>query len=555
MQRWSSLVRTISGGGRTAEFEDPKPDENRTLFQAFEWYLPAPPTDGGLPNASHYDTLTALLPHLSALGISHIWIPPGCKATSVHDNGYGIYDLWDLGEFDAKNNGKPPRTKWGHKAELEAFCATAKELGIEILWDAVLNHKASPDGKEVSWGVKVDPHDRTKTISKPYELETWTKFTFPGRGTKYSDMKYNWKHFSGVDYDSRRKDHGIFKLIGEGKRSDWAHDVSKELGNYDYLMFADLDHSHPSVRTDIFNWGSWITSLLDLGGFRLDAIKHYSLSFLADFLSHLETTTSQGKKLFFVGEFWDSDVNTLLKVIKRCHGRLNLFDVQLVYTFSDFSKGRLHDLTAIFDGSLVQRDHDHAVTFVANHDTQETQSLAAPVEEWFIPLAYALILLRHNGGTPCVFWGDVFGIHGPRPRLPACGGKLARLVAARKLYAHGPQRDYLDREDCIGWTRLGHRSKANGAGLAVIMTNSWDRGSKRMFVGHRHIGERWRDILGWEDREVVIDSKGFGTFPVGHRSVGVWTHEKAPDFEKITRFSFPRLGHSAAAPDPKMLPV
>jgi alpha-amylase len=48
-------------------------------------------------------------------------------------------------------------------------------------------------------------------------------------------MKWNWTHFTGVDYDSRKKDHGVFKFVGDGKRSDWAHDVSKELGNYDYL--------------------------------------------------------------------------------------------------------------------------------------------------------------------------------------------------------------------------------------------------------------------------------------------------------------------------------
>ena len=186
-------------------------------------------------------------------------------------------------------------------------------------------------------------------------------------------------------------------------------------------------------------------------------------------------------------------------------------------------------------------------TFVSNHDTQETQSLAAPVEEWFIPLAYSLILLRDQCGTPCVFWGDVFGNHGPRPRLPACGGKLARLVAARKLYAYGPQQDYFDVEDCIGWTRLGHKSRSNGTGLAVIMTNSWDRKSKKMFVGHLHAGEKWKDVLGWEDREVLIDSRGFGNFPVGCRSVGVWTDETAPDFDKVHRFTFPRLGHSSAS--------
>ncbi|KAK5194161.1 hypothetical protein LTR92_006501 [Exophiala xenobiotica] len=317
-------------------------------------------------------------------------------------------------------------------------------------------------------------------------------------------------------------------------------------------MFADTDHSNSAVRADILNWSSWITSNLELGGMRLDAIKHYSLAFLHDLIRHLDANAPKGKDLFFVGEYWDADTATLEKVTQKFQGRLNLFDVQLVYNFSDFSKGRNWDLKAVLDGSLVQRIPKHAVTFVGNHDTQETRSLAAPVEEWFIPLAYALILLR-EGGTPCVFWGDIFGNHGPRPRLPACGGKLARLIAARKLFAYGQQRDYLDSEDCIGWTRLGHKSKSKGAGLAVVMTNSWDRRSKRMFVGQKHAGERWRDTLGFEDKQVIIDNLGYGRFPVGHRSIGVWTDEKAPDFERVSRFTFPRMGH--AVPPITTLPV
>lgn len=77
--------------------------------------------------------------------------------------------------------------------------------------------------------------DRTKHVSDPHEIETWTKFTFPGRGATHSDMTYDWTHFSGVDYDSRKQEHGIFKFIAPGKRSDWANDVSKENGNYDFL--------------------------------------------------------------------------------------------------------------------------------------------------------------------------------------------------------------------------------------------------------------------------------------------------------------------------------
>ena len=122
------------------------------MFQSFEWYLPGP-ADSLAGTSSHYALLTDLLPHLSSIGITHLWLPPGCKATNAQDNGYGIHDLWDLGEFKAKRS---RRTKWGTREELNTFCEKAHQLNIGVLWDAILNHKAGADGKEVSQGVKVD---------------------------------------------------------------------------------------------------------------------------------------------------------------------------------------------------------------------------------------------------------------------------------------------------------------------------------------------------------------------------------------------------------------
>lgn len=168
-----------------------------------------------------------------------------------------------------------------------------------------------------------------------------------------------------------------------------------------------------------------------------------------------------------------------------------------------------------------------------NHDTQETQSLEAPVEPWFVPLAYALIFLRANCGYPCVFHGDLYGIQGPRPRHPSCGGKLPRLVLARKLFAYGRQHDYQDHPNCIGWTRLGDPAHSEGTGLAVVMNNSWRCLQKRMFVGRQSAGQRWTDILGWAWGEVVIDEHGEGVFPVGPRSVGVWVNSAAKERARV----------------------
>ena len=105
---------------------------NETLMQYFEWYLP---NDG-----KHWQRLAADAPELAQKGISKIWLPPAFKATHAGDVGYGVYDLFDLGEFDQKGT---IRTKYGTKADYLAAIASLKENGIEPLADVILNHKAA----------------------------------------------------------------------------------------------------------------------------------------------------------------------------------------------------------------------------------------------------------------------------------------------------------------------------------------------------------------------------------------------------------------------------
>ena len=46
-----------------------------------------------------------------------------------------------------------------------------------------------------------DLADRNIEISRPLTIDGWVGFDFPGRGEKYSSMKYHWQHFTGVDWD------------------------------------------------------------------------------------------------------------------------------------------------------------------------------------------------------------------------------------------------------------------------------------------------------------------------------------------------------------------
>jgi alpha-amylase len=105
--------------------------------------------------------------------------------------------------------------------------------------------------------------DRTKNVGDVVEISAWLGFTFPGRKEKYSDMTWHWDHFTGTDWvahlvlgaltlqDEKTKKKAIFRILGDGKY--WASSVDKEKGNYDYLMFADIDHAHPEVLFSC-NW-------------------------------------------------------------------------------------------------------------------------------------------------------------------------------------------------------------------------------------------------------------------------------------------------------------
>ncbi|KAK1749339.1 alpha-amylase [Echria macrotheca] len=505
---------------------------NKTILQSFEWYLPH------VPSRPHWRLLTSLLPSLSTLGITSVWIPPACKAARPEGNGYDIYDLYDLGEFDQKGS---RATKWGTKSELVTLGDVAAQNGVGLLFDAVLNHKAGADFVQEVVATRVDGADRRREVGGKEKIVAWTGYRFPGRGERYSNLKWGRQHFTGIDWDHGTRKKGVWRF--EGK--EWAGDVDEELGNYDYLMFADVDHKHPDVRRDLFNWAGWLSRQVKLGGMRIDAVKHYSFSFLRDFVRHIDKNVD--RDWFLVGEYWREDSEFLARYIEFMDHRISLFDVQLVSNFSRlslmFEKG---DLRTVFDDALVVWKPDNAVTFVVNHDTAEGQSLETPVAPYFIPLAYALILLRANAGLPCVFWADLYGSFGQHPKPdhsnfvpPTSGGAvLPRLMLARRFWAYGSQYDYFDAPSCVGFTRLGHPSQSGGDGLAVVMTNGWEYASKRMFVGQHHAGEVWTDVLRWCPGRVVIDGDGWAEFPVTCRSVSVWVNCAAQNREFVDGYVF-----------------
>jgi len=491
---------------------------NGTMMQFFHWYYP---DDGKL-----WDEAKGKAKDLAGLGITALWLPPPTKGKDgAKSSGYDAYDLYDLGEFHQKGS---IRTKYGTKEGYVAAIKALQEVGITVYADVVLNHKGGADEKERIPVIRVNPGNRNELI-EPLEIEAYTKFTFPGRKGKYSSFVWDWHCFSGVDCAADLNESGVFKIRNEYGQG-WEDVVGSEFGNFDYLMFADIEFRNPAVRDELKRWGEWFFKEAPFGGVRLDAVKHMSPEFVAEWLDHLRALKTD---LYAVGEYWaPEDLPTMLEYLKATQGRIALFDAPLHNNFFQAAaKGKDYDLTCILKNCLLEANPLLAATLVDNHDTQPLQTLETPVPTWFKPLAYALILLR-EAGYPCVFYPDLYGAHyvgkgkdgqDHEVWLEECP-HLEQLLTARKQYAYGRQRDYFDLPNCIGWTREGTGEQA-GSGCAVVLSNG-DEAKKKMEVGKAHAGKVFVDLLGVRKEEVSIGPEGWGEFPVSGGSVAVWVEKK-----------------------------
>ncbi|KDN51315.1 glycoside hydrolase family 13 protein [Tilletiaria anomala UBC 951] len=122
-----------------------------------------------------------------------------------HGNG-DAYDLSNFGEYIKNSNAENAETriKYGTEDQLEVTMKTLRENGI---------------------GIYLDVNDR------PYEgtadqIKGCTKFKFPGHAGKYSDFKWSFQSFIGVDWDDKKQGKRMFRVAG--RRKMWAQNVDGE---------------------------------------------------------------------------------------------------------------------------------------------------------------------------------------------------------------------------------------------------------------------------------------------------------------------------------------
>ncbi|TCI91842.1 alpha-amylase [Tenacibaculum sp. M341] len=378
----------------------------------------------------------------SNAGIDAIWLPPVSKAQNgPFSMGYDPFDYFDFGEYDQMGS---VETRFGSKTELLSLINSAHNVNLSVIADIVINHNS---------GGELEPNPYTGT---PY----YTDFN-PLSGKFYR---------SNADFhpnNVRQSDSGVF-------------------GGY-----PDLSHSQPYVQDWLWkkpeSVAKYYMNEIGFDGWRFDYVKGFEPWVVKEWKNEVGG--------FSVGEYWDGNAATLDWWSSQAE--VSAFDFACYYRMLDAFEG--NNLNRLNDDMLLKRNPRKAVTFVANHDTDEIFNGKM--------LAYAYIMTHE--GYPTVFYQDYEEWLNKE--------RLNNLIWIHNNLAGGSTNVlYTDTDEYIA-KRNGH----NNDGLIVYInnSNSW----KERWVETNWSSKRIKDYTGHSGWQPVTQSGKWVKIEVPPKSYSVWS--------------------------------
>ena len=450
---------------------------NGVLMQGFYWDVPQ--TTSG---QTWWQVLGSKATELNAAGITALWLPPAYKGSGINDVGYGVYDRYDLGEFNQK--GTVP-THYGTLAQLQSCIAALHGKGIQVYEDMVMNHLTSADAQE-------------QFSYNGTNYNVYTSFTYPGRANKYSTYQWHYYNFNGTQ---QAPNNGWYQW------NPWDFQPYANGDAYDNLLGSEIRYADQNQVTETIKWGNWMTTTLGLDGYRLDATKHMLTSFVNGWLDNVKGSSGR----FAVSEAWFRNLSDLNNYASATGGRTSLFDVPLHYTFQNMSNGNgSWDMRGLQFAGFTEANGALSVSFVDNHDTDQSGgALYSPVANLKM-LAYAYILTREKG-YPCVFYKDYYNY--------GLGAQIKTLIGIRKANAYGASYEYtsVDDADYYAYSRAGDSTHK---GLMLILNDG--SGSRSQGITSPFKNATLTDKTGNYGGTVTTDGNGYGNFPVQARSWSAW---------------------------------
>lgn len=228
---------------------------------------------------------------------------------------------------------------------------------------------------------------------------------------------------------------------------------------YPYFFF-DVEQAHISTQTAYNDWTKWLWSNVGIGGFRMDAVKHFPASFVGQLINSLYSNAPSIRPSMVVGEHftfdagvlagWVNEVNSYLSQPVKDAIKVRTFDFHLRDNLRVATESFGYDVRQIFNSGMVHAASASpfsVVTMINNHDFryQDVYHNVNPI------LGYAYILTNNQIGLPCVFYPDYYGAtlkmdDNSTLVVPSLKTEIDALIDAHRDYIYGAnQTDYLSR--------------------------------------------------------------------------------------------------------------
>ncbi|MCR5470106.1 alpha-amylase [Xylanibacter ruminicola] len=639
---------------------------NDVMMQAFYWNVPV---DEAGRNGSWWNTLRSKASEMKSSGITAIWTPVPSKGNwGITDNGYGIYDHYDLGNYYQKGT---TETRFGSRAELESMISTMHQSPkISVYSDVVLNHVYSSDeNEEVNPAVKAyvfgEAHGEQ---NKPYPANE-IRWVIPNAATGdyYIQIKgyglpwnesstqrgydlmirwdnsnisssYNWEYEPNNGNGSFNNFPGSGRIIRghmenhsdideykihvsskhdieirlSAKREDGSNwvDAGSMLGYYPVAVWYNgtnlanttlqartntnityvnhtgsgepnyswnYSHFHPSdandwlgdygsdeiitntkffgndyntynstVQTRLNNWGKWLVNKIHFDGFRLDFVRGFQESFVANWVNGLPHV--DGAQPFIVGEYWGADyrIKNWVNTVASYGAQVNGFDFPLKSTLTEMcnGNGNSFNMSWLNHAGMVRNSGGNAlpgtsvVTFLDNHDTGKEH------DKWVTKdhqLGYAYILTHE--GRPCLFYPHFFGVtqvdadhsNYTTTAPSTLKNKLKKLIEIRKKYLGGVITVLSETGNPYPSSNCQNlyiaRRQGNGTkDGAIIVLNNHDSSTKAMWVTvnasgfSNWAGKRLVNVLN-TSQKVTVEADGRVELSAPSRGYSIWVKE------------------------------
>lgn len=323
------------------------------------------------------------LPYLEKLGIGAIWLSPVC-ASPNDDNGYDISDYQAIAP------------EYGTMADMDALIAEAKQHGIAIIMDLVVNHTSD----EHPWF-----QEAKKSKDNPYR-----------------------------DYYIWRPNHG---KLPNGLRSTFsgsAWELDETTNEYYLHLFSkkqpDLNWENPKVREEIYRMMNfWLEK--GIGGFRMDVIdligkqpdKEITANgpLLHTYLQEMNRETFGKYNVLTVGETWgvtpsgallytNPDREELSMVFQFEHAALDEQPDKQKWDLQEWDFLKLKQIFSKWQTKLDERGWNSL--FWNNHDLPRVVSRLGNDSEKYREVSAKMLatILHLQKGTPYIYQGEEIGL-------------------------------------------------------------------------------------------------------------------------------------------------